>query len=245
VLRETSPILRGTLSGLERGHIASGPVLDALVDRLSALFAYDDVELRRSHIQGAPVEMVVELARMGRALGLTADPFKWEPRHLPQVLDYLPSGVPLGLYDRGPNWLYAALALQAHPAALYQFDVRLGWISPPTLRIGQPADDAPLQASLSSRSDHVRVELALRDAYLDYAEADGLYVPPMPPDIGVVLSGKLPLWLWTAISLAYPSVPWLGIYQPRLHDRAVIVKSQIVELAVGQTIHSAPVPANA
>lgn len=48
-----------------------------------------------------------------------------------------------------------------------------------------------------------------------------------------MLSGKLPLWLWTAASLAYSSAPWLGIYQPRLHDRAVVVQSQVAELPVG------------
>jgi CRISPR-associated protein Csx3 len=236
VLRETLPILRGTLSGLERGHIASGPVLDALVDRLSALFAYDDVELRRSHIQGAPVEMVVELARMGRALGLTADPFKWEPRHLPQVLDYLPSGVPLGLYDRGPNWLYAALALQAHPAALYQFDVRLGWVQPPVLQVEQPLDHAPLLVKLDQRDEHVRVECVLRDAYLDYAEAEGLVIPAVPAETGIVLNGKLPLWLWTALVLAYHNAPWIGIYQPQLHDQALVVQSRLEQPVVGQLV---------
>jgi CRISPR-associated protein Csx3 len=244
-LEDNGPMLRGTLAGLERGAMAGGLAFEALVECVAGLFSYSPSELRKMHLAQAPVELVIELGRLGRTLDALDSALEWVPQHLPRVLDYLPSATPLGLYDRGPNWLYAALALYAHPEPLYQFDVRLGWIKPPALRIGQPTQDAPLQANLSSRSDHVRVELALRDAYLDYAEAEGLCVPPVPADRGIVLSGKLPLWLWTATSLAYPSVPWLGIYQPRLHDRAVIVKSQIVELAVGQTIRSAPVPANA
>jgi CRISPR-associated protein Csx3 len=225
--------------------MAGGSAFEALVERVSGLFSYSPSELRTMHLAQAPVELVIELSRLGRTLDALGSALEWIPQHLPRVLDYLPSATPLGLYDRGPNWLYAALALYAHPEPLYQFDVRLGWVKPPALCVGQPTQDAPLQAQLYRRSDHVRVELVLRDAYLDYAEADGLCVPPVPADRGIVLSGKLPLWLWTAISLAYPSVPWLGIYQPRLHDRAVIVKSQIAQLAVGQTIHSSPVLANA
>jgi CRISPR-associated protein Csx3 len=239
VIGDTGPFLRGTLAGLERGHVASGPVLEALVERVAALFNYTPTQLRLMHLTSTPVELVIELGRLGRTLDALDGKQEWLPQHLPRVLDYLPAARSLGLYDRGPNWLYAALALYAQPELLYQFDVRLGWVSPPHLRVGQPAADAPLQADLQTQSDHVRIEFLLREAYLDYAEADGLVVPPAPAKAGVVLSGKLPLWLWTAVALAYQSAPWLAVYQPQLHDQAVVVKSQWTSLTVGQLIHSA------
>lgn len=240
-LLDDGPVLRGTLAGLERGQRAGGPAWEALVERVSGLFSYSPSDLRKMHMAQSPVELVIELGRLGRTLDALDAALEWMPQHLPRALDYLPAATPLGLYDRGPNWLYAALALYAQPETLHQFDVRLGWIKPPVLDLGQPAGDAPLQARLHQRPDHVRVELTLRDSYLDYAEADGLLVPPVPAGIGVVLSGKLPLWLWTATSLAYSSAPWLGIYQPRLHDRAVVVQSQVAELPVG-SVTSAKVP---
>jgi CRISPR-associated protein Csx3 len=238
-LQDAGSMLRGTLAGLERGQMAGGPAFEALVERVSGLFSYSLSELRDMHLSQAPVELVIELSRLGRTLKALDSASEWLAQHLPRVLDYLPPATPLGLYDRGPNWLYAALALYAHPEPVYQFDVRLGWIRPPVLGLGQPAQDAPLQARLHQRPDHTRIELTLQDAYLDYGEAEGLCVPPAPAGGGIVLSGKLPLWLWTAISLAYESAPWLGIYQPRLHDQAVIVKSH-TELTVGQTVCSAP-----
>ena len=76
-------------------------------------------------------------------------------------------------------------------------------------------------------------------AYLDYAEAEGLFVPPVSIDMGVVLSGKLPLWLWTAVALAYRDAPWLGIYQPQLGRQAVIVHSRVSQWTVGQLVSSA------
>jgi len=240
VIEQAGITLRGTLAGLGRGQTASGPAFEALVDRVTGLFAYSQVELQQTHFALAPVELVIDLPRLGRTLDALDLSGEWKPSDLPRVLDYLPASTPLGLYGRGPIWLYAALALYAQPEPLYQFDARLGWVTPPRLVIGPPLQDAPLQATVRPQSDHVRVELTLTESYLDYAEADGLCMPPVPPETGVVLSGKLPLWLWTAAALAYASAPWLGIYQPRWRDQAVIVHSQARPLTVGQWVYSAP-----
>jgi CRISPR-associated protein Csx3 len=231
--------LRGTLAGLERGHTAAGPAFEALVECLAAVFNYTPNELRETHLSQAPTDLVVDLARLGRTLNALDANFKWMPRALPQVLDYMPAGVSLALYERGPNWLYAALALYAHPEPLYQFDARLGWVTPPHLQVGPPAPDAPLQARLVPREDYVRLELTLGEAYLDYAESEGLCVPPIAPDTGVVVSGKLPLWLWTAVALAFHDARWLALYQPQLGDQAVIIQSRTTQFAVGQLVPSA------
>jgi CRISPR-associated protein Csx3 len=85
----------------------------------------------------------------------------------------------------------------------------------------------------------VRVELSLTGSYLDYAEAEGLCVPPVPLETGVVLSGKLPLWLWTAIALAYHDARWLAVYQPQLGDQAVVIRTQTDQKVIGRRVHSA------
>ncbi len=237
-IQENVPILHGQIGGLERGRSARGPVFEALVNRLATLFAYDDAELRTAHLSLAPAELVVELSRMGRALGLGDEWRRWSPRDLPALLDYLPAHKPLGVYDRGPNWLYAALALYAYPEPLYQFDVRLGWVAPPTLLI-DPASPSPLWAvRVLDRPTHTRLELALAGDYLDYGEAEGLTLPPLPPDKGVVLSGKLPLWLWTALARAYRDVPWVAVFQPPLGDLAVVVASQDESVPAGSLVIS-------
>jgi len=235
---DDGPVLRGIITGLERGTTVSGPVFDALLDRLVALFAYDHEELRRTHCNLAPVEMVIDLDRLGHTL--EADPSDWKPHHLPQVLDYLPEATPLGLYGRGPNWLYATLALLAYPAPFYQFDVRLGWVMPPTLHPGLPTAGAPLQARQQPQADHTHLAFAIPRAYLDYSEAKGLTVPSISLDQGLVLSGKLPLWLWTALALVYRDAPWLAVYQPQWRDQAVVIGSHIPELPPGHLVVSHP-----
>jgi CRISPR-associated protein Csx3 len=240
LVHATAPFLRGQISRLERGRTARGPAFQALLDRLVALFAYDAAELRTAHLSLAPVELVVELARMGRTLGLGDEWRRWSPRDLPALLDYLPAQKPLAVYDRGPNWLYAALALYAYPEPLYQFDVRLGWVAPPTLLIDPASPSSLLAARLLDRPTHTRLELALAGDYLDYGEAGGLALPPLPPGKGVVLSGKLPLWLWTALVRAYRDAPWLAVFQPPLGHRAVVVASQDQAMPIGALVISEP-----
>ena len=235
---DDGPVLSGTITDLERGNTASGPAFDALLGRLAALFAYDREELRRAHCNLAPVETVIDLDRLAYTLG--TDPNNWEPHHLPQVLDYLPEATPLALYGRGSNWLYAAVVLHAHPAPFYQFDVRLGWVTPPTLDLGLPAADAPLQVRQQPQADHTCLAFAIPKAYLDYSEAEELTVPSISLDQGLVLSGKLPLWLWTALALVYRDALWLAVYQPQLADQAIVASSHTPELSPGHLVVTSP-----
>jgi CRISPR-associated protein Csx3 len=236
-LLEEYPILRGTLAGLEWGIRLQNPLFDALADRLAQLFARDAHKLRQEHLDAAPVETVIDLERLARTFDVPLDGEKatWEPRHLPGVLDYLPEAVPLGLYGRGPNWLYAALALLAAPAPFVQFDVRLGWVQAESLRLGTPDPRAPLQIRLDMFPDHVRVEGVLPIAYLDYSQLETLAVPPVTPGVGVLLSGKLPHWLYTSLALTYRGAPWIAVYQPPL-GCAVVVHSADAAHATGDCI---------
>jgi CRISPR-associated protein Csx3 len=238
----TQPVLKGVIAGLEWGERIGGPTFEVLVDRVTRLFAYDPDRLRRSHLASAPVETAIDLDRLAHTLEVpfTGDKAFWEPHHLAALLDYLPKATPLGLYGRGPNWLYAALALHAHPAPFYQFDVRLGWVIPPTLQLGLPTADAPLQAHQQPRADHTRLAFAIPRAYLDYSQAEGLTVPSVALDQGLVLSGKLPLWLWTALALAYRDAPWLAVYQPQWGDQAMVISSHTPEWPPGHLLVSHP-----
>jgi CRISPR-associated protein Csx3 len=235
-LLENRPILRGQITGLERGRTALGPVFAALVNQLATLFDYDQAELRGAHLSLSPAELVIELSRVGRALGFGDQWSRWLPDQLPALLDYLPPATPLAVYDRGPNWLYAALALYAYPAQLYQFDVRLGWVAPPALAPGPERASPLLAARVLERPTHTRLELTLACDYLDYGEAEELSLPQVSTARGVVLSGKLPLWLYTALALAYRRAPWVAVFQPQLHDQAVVIASQQQELPLGSLV---------
>ncbi|NOZ29566.1 MAG: hypothetical protein GXP39_16135 [Chloroflexi bacterium] len=224
VIEATYPILRGTIAGLDRFLPRLGRTFDALVDRIAELFAYDPAELRRLHLAQAPVEIVVEMERLAKAVG--ANPHNWRPSELPAVLEYLPANTPLALYGRGPVWLYAAIACHVGTADLFQFDPRLGWVMAPTPIITPPVPQAPLQAVTFIEGAHTRIEFILPHHYVDYLEREEVTAPPVPQDRGVVLSGKLPHWLWTALARTYRRLPWLAIYYPQQEGSAIVVCSR-------------------
>lgn len=78
--------------------------------------------LRRHHLDSAPVELAIDLQDLVQQLDAGSKPIRWLPQHLPLVLSHLPSGVSVGLYGRGPNWLDAAVALHAAAAEFFLFD---------------------------------------------------------------------------------------------------------------------------
>ncbi len=232
----TSPILAGTISGLERGSTIDSPPFEALVERIARLFDYDPLQLRRSHLISAPVETPVDLNRLAHSLDVPFDGQKaiWQPNHLPDLLDYLPRAKPLGLYGRGPNWLYAAVALHTYPASFYQFDIRLGWIKPPELSPGLPISDAPLQFRQRQQANVVNLTCTIVSTHLDYDDTPGLAIPLFSPDQGLVLDGKIPHWLLTALAIAYREAPFLAVYQPQAGK--VVVKSRLPEFAPGDLL---------
>lgn len=231
-------VLEGVITGLERGTSASGPTFDALVGRLCLLFAYSPEEIRQAHMAQAPVEMVVDLDRLAHAIG--TDPLHWQPGDLPAVLRYLPSRKPLALYGRGPSWLYAAVALASSPAPFYQFDVRLGWVAPVVPTLSPAETEGPVLVRVEPRANHARLEVSIPGEYLDYAEVQHAVVPPAPPGQGIVLSGKLPLWLWTGLALAYRRAPWLAVYQPQQEEHAIVVRTRVASVRPGDLVASAP-----
>lgn len=254
----TEPHLRGTLAGLRWTRASQNkrtartavtlrhPLFLTLVERLAQLFDHDEVAIRQAHLDAAPVETVVDLERLARALRIPhrGEQAHWLPDHLPAVLDYLPDQVPLGLYGRGPNWLYAALALLAHPAEVWQYDARLGWVRPArtNVRTAGPGDPR-LRAAVTKDERCTFVSFDLPLAYLDYLDAEGLPVPAVDGSRGLILSGKLPHWLLTGLALAYrqacPDAPWLAVYHPQL-EGAVVVWARAGMPALGSVYPCAP-----
>jgi CRISPR-associated protein Csx3 len=233
VLTTREPVLQGTLTGLERWGEVGGPAFEALTERLTDLFSSASVDLRRRHLNSAPVELAVDLQRLAAHLGM--NPRSWKPQDLPAILDYLPPGCPLALYGAGPNWLYAAVALQALPQAFYSFDPRCGWVEIPKLKIeaSQPGGSLTFRQESTQNATVLMIELPNR--YLDYEElTDVIFPQPQGTEGGLILDGKLPLWLWTALARSYDArAPWLAVLQPQIGG-AVVVASHVPGVRVGE-----------
>lgn len=233
--------LRGTLAGLERGHTASGPAFHALTDWLARLFSYSASELEALHLKQAPAELVIDLQRLGTGLAALDPAQQWLPAALPRVLDYLPQREPLAVYGRGPNWLYAALARHAYPENFYQFDSRLGWLKPPTAVPDDPFFSETLDLRLRHHEHALVLTCAPMHAYLEWSEMDVLRVPQISSSHTLILDGKLPLWMWSALARAYADVARVAIYQPQ-HNGALVIHAKQHPREIGTWLPYAPDP---
>lgn len=237
VIEGTLPLIRGVVSGLARGKRVDGPVLAALCDRLASLFHYSQAELREVHYRTAPVEMVIDFERMESILGFAVLSQRWEPNHLPILLERLPTATPLALYGRVAGWVYAAAALNVQPADIYHFDAQLGWVTPVSVQIQPDAPSPLLTWEVRPRATHTWLEIARRqEYYLSYEEIDLLAAPAIPTHCGLVLSGAMPNWLLLGLALRYQAhVPWIATFYPQL-KQAVVVTSNLANYELGQLI---------
>ncbi|KAA3661031.1 MAG: hypothetical protein DWQ04_17670 [Chloroflexi bacterium] len=231
------PILTGVMAGLERGQIAIGPVFDAVIEKLSDVFAYDSEEILAYHMAQSPVEITLDLPSLAQTLG-TEDGY-WQPNQLVDLWDYLPTKTPLGVYGRSANWVYAALAMIAYPEPVWLFDVRLGWVQPPELSVGNLKDNEVQTGWDVSAEDYdsfTMLHMKTHAQYLDIDDAQKLPLVAVPRQKGVIVSGKIPQWLVMAvIRQVAPGVPWTAVYQPPL-GCAVVVHSQNDTVLVGKCI---------
>lgn len=236
-LDATSPIIQGTITGLHRGSLASGEVFDALIERLTALFSsYSLAELEQAKLAMAPVQFTVNLDSLLRRFDPAAH--AWEREMLPRLASELPTGEALAVYGKGPGWLYGTLAVQAGQQPFYQFDPRIGWLAPPTLQISAqqpPPDD--MTYKLLSHNDANILSIHIVREYLDYLQANNLPFPSISSENGLIIDGKIPHWLLTALVRLYQNsgIAWIACHQPQLNG-AVVVMSRVPSHTIGELI---------
>lgn len=235
ILGSDGPIITGIIAGLERGSLVHGPLFDALVERIMLLFtSYSLEELEQTKLDMAPVELVANLETLLQTW--TTHTKQWTRDMLPRLLTELPSETPLAVYGPGPNWLYGALAAHTGQQPFYQFDPRIGWVAPPSLQISQ--DSVPeIQVKQQMYEDAIILSLRILNDHLDYLQADQLPFPPVPPESGLILDGRIPHWFLTALVRLYynAGVAWIACRQIQL-EGAVVVTSRVPKRSLGDLV---------
>ncbi|MBV9690939.1 MAG: hypothetical protein JO202_14670 [Ktedonobacteraceae bacterium] len=235
ILTAKEPTITGTITGLVEGARIHNVVFDALVERICQIFSsFTRAELEKFHLDVAPIEFKVHLPDQLHSLQPDTD--EWSAKLLQPLLAELPAQTAIAVYGRAPNWVYGALALHAGTQPFYQFDVRLGWVTPPALQAsanGQ-APSSPIKIDTKNSEDLYLILIHPIHNYLDYREANQLVFPEPPPNRGVVVSGKLPLWLFTALARFYVQrdVPWIALNDAR-ENQPIVIYSRVLSRPIG------------
>jgi CRISPR-associated protein Csx3 len=264
LLTAEKPVITGTTTtGIKRGERMRGPVFRALVRSIGQLFlTFPPDELEKMHLDAAPVEHVVRLPHELRKLAsdvpeidepdirqccqcleresvdLRSDSDAWTADLLQPLLDRV-APTAMAVYGRAPAWVYGALALHAEAQPFYEFDARICWVTPPILQAGipRPPSESLITIKTDSYNDEFIIFIHPIHNYLDCRDADKLVFPEPPPDHGVIVDGKLPLWLFTALARFYAqrNVDWIALNDAR-DNRPVVIYSKRPSHPIGRIL---------
>lgn len=243
-ITQADPVLHGTISQLERNTTATGVTFDALVNQLTHRLRSEIVAYHRATRPTGTTWLNLDdtLAHTWPdAHG------RWQPSHLTQLTLPPIATAGLALYGRLPNWVIGYIVAQVGQIPLWQFDARLGWVQPPLLPISAtpPTAQAGWTAAWTPQpqGEAWHLSLATGGGLLDIHQPDQLPLPPYPPQAtsneGVIISGRLPHWLLTAVVrhlLTHTAPRWLAIYQPPLNAAVVIWRRAPSRIRIGDTI---------
>jgi CRISPR-associated protein Csx3 len=238
ILTAQEPVIKGTITGLQARERIHNEVFEAVLERVKQHFSsFNDDELEKIHLDSALLEDIVHLPQQLAAIAPDTD--EWAADMLQQLLARVPSQRAIAVYGRAPNWVYGALALHTGTQLFRQFDARLGWVTLPLL--GTPSSGQSLRSLIyikeEYRDDAYIILIHPVHNYLDHREADQLVFPEPPTDRGVVVTGKLPLWLFTALARFYAqrNVPWIALNDAR-DNRPVVVYSNVTSHPIGKIL---------
>lgn len=233
------PVLSGTITGMDGIDPLTGRVYDILVGRICKLFgSYTDEELERPHMRDARGEKIVHLPKWLATNAPGQD--VWTPDLLGPLLEDLPAQTSYGVYGRAPNWVYGVLALYGGTQQpFYQFDPRHNWIEPPPLNASESPQKVQETILLETQANENTwmLTVLLKYGYIDYTEADRLIFPEPPSGSGVIINGKLPLWLFTALARFYArrDVPWIALNYAQF-NKAFVISSQDDTHTIGEIL---------
>ena len=243
-----APVVTGTITHLEHNkdyisNLKGDVVFDALFERVATLFSQiPSDKLEQWHMslaQGPIIDLTNELHQRYPYRDL------WDPRMLKPLFTSLsPAQDTLWVYGRAPNWLYGALALREKNKPFHLFDARLGWISSPTLQTHATlpvSQQETLDVQEKPYGDATILFLHPTYHYLIREEAEQLVFPELPSEQGLILNGKLPLWLFTALARLYAqrNMPWIAMNDART-NQPVVIYSRVARYAIGDILPTLP-----
>ncbi len=82
---------------------------------------------------------------------------------------------------------------------------------------------------------HVEIWLTGPDRLMEPSELTEIVLPSLDLGLGVVLSGRAPIWLYAHLVHELHPTPWIGCYDPRLMG-AVVVATHSREVRIGEIV---------
>lgn len=241
IITAREPVLEGVITGLERrtanSGAGAGALFDELLEQIITFFTSYDLPAWQNHyLEQAPTELRLDVQQELRAFTISST--SWEPTMLLPLLARWPGQVPLSVYGSGPGWLYATLAAHADPQLFYLFDSRLSWIAPVRVSLGlEVAPNDAIHMHTTYTPECTMLTVSFPNVLLSYLQPDPLVFPLVPVERGLIIDGKVPYWLLTALTRCYKAagVAWIACFNVPL-EAAVVIYSRQASPQIGDLI---------
>lgn len=230
---QTPDGLEGVIGGLVREQPQTGQTFQTLLTQVTGICQYDPLWLEQEHTRDAPYTLIIERELASR---VQSDPQPnpwWKPSDLSKILEVVPLAKALALYGRGPVWLAAALAVHVLPEPFAVFDARFAWMPVPICTEGT---NEFLNVQVMHDQTHAYDWVKIKLTNLILSPQKSLALPILTGEHGVIVSGKLPRWLFAALARKLVvERPWVAIHVPALNN-AVVIYSRENERQIGDIL---------
>lgn len=212
--RQKDGIVRGRITGLERGHKINSPTLDAVAECL--------VKIIKTNARVTEAERICDVngAEMVNAIGIEdqSDPFLGiRPWHIASAIKILAEAREreiVRMWNVRASFMACALTV-ATPGKVELFGVSEGYIRIPDVTLnGGEGDGVEWEVIETSQYTLVKYK---KTKFLTKKVLNSIHPPNVNLDRGVVIATDgPPIWLDATIARAYDraGAPWIGMFVP-------------------------------
>lgn len=194
-------IVRGTQAGLERGEKVGGAVIEAVVNTLLDMIG-------RPKFSAGELEANVHTGQLADQLGISCEErdarLGFRPWHAPAIRALSSQALAQNqcrIWGVCPGWLPALLA-SCSSGVTQLWDIRLGWVEIPELAL-TPEGSKSLDWEVTETDDFTVVKFQIPGGVFDIRQLADVTAPSISAGKTVVINGRGPHWLTTAIAWAY------------------------------------------
>ncbi len=218
VSTDAEGVLRGRVTGLERGASVDSAVINKLAEALKSQIAEycEDEKNADVHFGKLAERLNIPRHRQGGR-------FDWQPEHLQAAVSLAKETLKdrqgnVRVWGTAPGMVWGAIAAAVRPLKVEQHDPFKGYVAIPELP-QSPDGSKNLDWIIKETNSYTFIKYQIKGTNFGDRKLDEVAAPAINSAKGVVVAGKGPWWLTTAIQESYSTAPWIALVQPQVSNK--------------------------
>jgi CRISPR-associated protein Csx3 len=213
-------VIRGRITGLKRGAKVHSVVIEKLAEALKPLIPEHCEDEERADVNFAKLAEELKISRHK-----TGGRFDWQPEHLAVAAELIKKSLEkhtgdVHVWGTAPMMLWGVASAAARPAKLNLHDPFKGYVEIPELK-HSPDGSKNLVWIVNENDGYTFIKYQIKGTHFGDRNLEEVQPPMVKKGKGVVIAGKGPWWLTTAIQEAYKDAPWIALLQPQISNKKI------------------------